>query len=48
MRITIEKYQQGATNIFINNLREDATSKEIKSADGTKQGEGDSIKRTTK
>lgn len=32
----IEKYQQGATNIFISNLREDANSKEIKSADGTK------------
>lgn len=44
----IEKYQQGATNIFINNLTEDAKSKEIKSADGTKQGADDSIKRTEK
>lgn len=46
MRIMIEKYQQGATNIFISNLREDANSTEMRSADSAEQGAGDSIVRT--
>lgn len=48
MRIMIEKYQQGATNIFISNLREDANSTEMRSANSAEQGVGDSIKRTEK